>query len=156
MFDSPFNRVESSGIKIPNRALNKRNMQSFHLVEYKRSRAEVEKAYTRNMQWIHNKKIHKNKIKNRCFICCFWFKNSWEHYSVYGNSCTVCSARAVSVLYPSKQKPKNPRKPLSREEAQILLAERVKWVKENNFDKPHHRLTGKRAWKNNILVQVHE
>lgn len=76
---------------------------------------------------LENKSLYLKHIKNNCFICEIYFKNSWSHYRVFGNACTVCSARIVRVLYSGKQRRKSP---ITKEQANILIALRKKWVLE--------------------------
>lgn len=80
--------------------------------------------------------LYKHKIKNNCFMCGVWYKNTWNLYQVYGNCCPICSGRVISVLFCSKQRTKSP---LTREEASALLAARRNWVVENQLNLPPHK-----------------
>lgn len=76
--------------------------------------------------------FYTDKIKNRCFLCRFWFKNSYRHYETYGNACSACCGRIMRV----KNVKTKYRRRLSQDDCSFYLALRRQWVLENYLDRP--------------------
>lgn len=119
-----------------------------------KTREEMDIAWKELVRELTDENLYKDKIKDICFICGIWYRNSWELYQVYGNCCNVCSGRVVSVLYCQKQRTKSP---LTYEEARLLLAARRKWIlKEYMYLPPRKRREMNALEKNNILSSCNE
>lgn len=99
----------------------------------RKPREQQQREWEALQEELNDYSLYKRKIKNNCFICGVWYKNNWALYQVYGNCCPVCSGRVVSVLYCYKQRTKSP---LTREESNLLLTARRRWILNNGLDLP--------------------
>lgn len=78
---------------------------------------------------ITNEQNYRKQIKDRCFMCLIWFKNSWNHYQTFGNTCATCSGRIIRVRFNSKQRTKTK---LTPAESLFFLRQRRDWVLANS------------------------
>lgn len=104
-------------------------------VHYSRTKEQLERDYFLTKKEIRTKKNYTKKIKNRCFLCFIWFRNSWVHYYIYGNACVTCCGRITRATAPKQDNQTR----LTSEESLFLLAVRKKWVLENSLHLPPFR-----------------